>query len=166
LRAHDARVRPHELQPDDQRFDTADQEEGERAHPIEDADPLVIDGGEPREHSCCRGDREAGSGRGWAAIERSRLHSRRHHFNPLRYAATALACSSVRPRSGIFAPGLSRCGSCTHAATLSDVFGHMPAASVARPPKWLRFGPSTPDETPAIVWQPTHALFVTLALPP
>src|SRR5262249_14679060 len=123
------------------------------------------DGGEPREHSCCRGDREAGSGRGWAAIERSRLHSLRHHFNPVRYAATALACSSVRPRSGIFAPGLSRCGSCTHAATLSDVFGHMPGASAARPPKWLRFGPSTPDETPAIVWQLTHALFVKMALP-
>src|SRR2546428_8587259 len=87
------------------------------------------------------------------------------YWRLVRYAAMAFACSSLRPRSGIFAPGLSRCGSRTHAATLAGVFGHLPAASMVRPPKWLRFGPSTPPDTPAIVWQPTHALLAKIALP-
>src|SRR5207249_5435482 len=113
-------------------------QECERRHAVEDPDALVIDRRHPRPDA-----------RALARVDELVLPQRvrdRHHFSPVRYAATAFACSSVRPRSGIFTPGLSRCGSRTHAATLSGVFGHMPAASMVRPPKWLRFGPSTRSE--------------------
>ena len=38
---------PGKLQLDEERFEPSDQEEDERRRPVEDADPLVIDGGHP-----------------------------------------------------------------------------------------------------------------------
>ena len=49
LGAHHRAVRSRQLQADDQRLDPAEQEERERGDPVEDADPLVIDGGDPAE---------------------------------------------------------------------------------------------------------------------
>ena len=45
------------------------------------------------------------------------------------------------------------------------MFGSIPAASVLRPPNVVRSGPSTPADTPRIVWQPTQARLAKMALP-
>ena len=47
IRRDERAVRLRELTADDQRLEAADQEEGERGDAVQDADPLVIDGGEP-----------------------------------------------------------------------------------------------------------------------
>src|SRR5207247_10201010 len=104
--------------------------------PVEDADPLVIDGGQPGQH-----------------------------LRLARYAATARAWSSVSPGAGILRPGLSRPGFFPHSATRSGVFGNMPAARVRRLPNVVRSGPSTPAETPRIVWHATQAPLAKIALP-
>src|SRR5206468_11421832 len=136
LRADDVLPRTGELQPDHERLEAAEQEEDERGDAVEDADPLVIDGGQPG-----------------------------HHLRLARYAATARAWSSVSPRAGILTPGLSPPGFFTHSATRSGVFGNMPAASVRRLPNVVRSGPSTPAETPRIVWHATQAPLAKIALP-
>jgi hypothetical protein len=41
----------------------------------------------------------------------------------------------------MFAPGLISCGFSIHFATFAGVFCSTPAASVVRPPKWVRSGP-------------------------
>ena len=53
---------PGQLEPDQQGLDPRDQEERERGHAVEDADPLVVDRGEP-------GDEPAGL-RGWWRVRR------------------------------------------------------------------------------------------------
>src|SRR5438128_2154600 len=53
LGADDVRVRCRELEPDQERLEAAQQEERERGHAVEDADPLVVDGRDP---GCCRED--------------------------------------------------------------------------------------------------------------
>jgi hypothetical protein len=47
LRVEDPSVRPGQLESDQQGLDPADDEEGERGDPVQDADALVIDGGQP-----------------------------------------------------------------------------------------------------------------------
>src|SRR3989442_11829701 len=107
------------------------------------------------------GPRKVRLGDDSALISRVRLG----HLRLVRYVATARAWSSVRPRGGILAPGLRAGGFLSHAVRASTVFGSMPAASVRRLPKVVRSGPRAPADTPRIVWHPTHALCVKIALP-
>src|SRR3989449_11376816 len=107
------------------------------------------------------GSRKARPGSGSAVIPRGPSD----HLRLIRYAATARAWASVRPSGGILAPGLRAGGVLSHAVTASTVFGSRPAASVRRLPKVVRSGPRAPVDTPRIVWHPTHALRVKIALP-
>jgi hypothetical protein len=76
LRADDVLLGQRELQPDEQRLDSADQQEDERRDAVEDADALVVDGREPRDHA-----RLGGKGDG----RRVRVDEpRRHHFSARR----------------------------------------------------------------------------------
>src|ERR1041384_4424162 len=47
LGAHQRVIRLHQLDAHDERFDPAHQEEEERGRPVQDADPLVVDGRDP-----------------------------------------------------------------------------------------------------------------------
>ena len=58
---------PGQLEPDDQRLEPAEQEEDERGDAVEDADPLVVDGGEPGEQPVAR--RAAAPPRPEAAVD-------------------------------------------------------------------------------------------------
>src|SRR6266511_6159181 len=107
------------------------------------------------------GPRKARPGSGSAVIPRGPSD----HLRLNRYAATARAWASVRPSGGILAPGLRAGGFLSHVVTASTVFGSMPAASVRRLPKVVGAGPRAPVDTPRIVWHPTHALRVKIALP-
>src|SRR2546428_5391240 len=114
---------------------------------------------------------EAGLDRGWPAMGtawlRSALITRgsSRYLRFVRYSATARAWASVRPSCGILAPGLRAGGFLSHAVTASTVFGSRPAASVRRLPKVVRSGPRAPADTPRIVWHPTPAPRLKIALP-
>src|SRR6267143_5552954 len=122
---------------------------------------LIVVAGASRPALAEGGPKKVRPGSDSALISRVRLD----HLRLVRYAATARAWSSVRPSGGILAPGLRAGGFLSHAVTTSTVFGSMPAASVRRLPKVVRSGPRAPVDTPRIVWHPTHALRVKMALP-
>src|SRR5690242_19690761 len=137
-------VRLSELRPNHERLDPADQEEPERRPEVEQPDPLVIGGGEP-------------------GLEANGAT----HLRLPRYATRAAMSASVR--GGFMrvmrTPGLSDGASAIQLARCAESFGNRPAATVVRLPRWVRFGPMIPGETPWIVWQPMHAERENTAFP-
>src|SRR5207247_10065702 len=106
-----------------------DQEKPERRPEIQQPDALVNGGGEP-------------------AL----------HFRLWRYAIRLSRSCGDRFWGGISAPGLSDGAFMIQRCSVSVVLGNNAPAIVARPPTWLRSGPTLPCATPAIVWQPMQAL--------
>src|SRR5690242_16150960 len=66
---------------------------------------------------------------------------------------------------GMIEPGLCLGASMIHALRFSGVLGNMPAAIVVRVATLLRLGPTTPYDTPSIMWQATHWPFWNRARP-
>ena len=63
------------------------------------------------------------------------------------------------------APGFMWSGFSIHLITFSGVACMRLPAKVRRLAKCVRLGPITPADTPAMVWQPTHADFPKVSLP-
>ncbi|PYM60324.1 MAG: hypothetical protein DMD79_16015 [Candidatus Rokuibacteriota bacterium] len=62
-------------------------------------------------------------------------------------------------------PGFTPGGSASHAVRVPGVLGSIPPAMVVREPTWVRSGPTTPADTPVMVWQPTQAPVVKARSP-
>ncbi len=71
LGTHHTQVRTQQLRPDQHRFEPADQQEREGGDAVENADPLVVDGRDPRHHRRQRGRRCPGGGDGGVRARRS-----------------------------------------------------------------------------------------------
>src|SRR5438445_6564505 len=62
--------------------------------------------------------------------------------------------ASLRPRLGIFEPGLTFGGSRSHRRRFSGLISSRLPAKLVRESTWVRFGPIIPLETPSTVWHP------------
>ena len=103
IRRDEMIIRHRELHPHGKRLQPSDDEEYQRREHVEDADPLVVHGGEPRE-----------------LVMRALVgaqHSLDHcfcgfvdHFKLSRYAVKPASCSGVNSKFGIRTPGFTSCG--------------------------------------------------------
>src|SRR2546423_5114737 len=62
--------------------------------------------------------------------------------------------ASLRPRLGIFEPGLTLGGSRSHRRRFAGLISSRLPAKLVRDSTWVRFGPIIPLDTPSTVWQP------------
>src|SRR6476660_2082438 len=97
-------VRNSQLQAHEKRFDSADDEKDQSGQHVENGDPLVINGGKPRESIVCA------LGRIEDCLSELCDSSGAVHCRVERYALSWSSCWSVKLKSGMSAPGLMCCG--------------------------------------------------------
>src|SRR6266404_4978283 len=97
-------VRNCQLQANEKRFDSADDEKEQSGQHVENGDALVIDSGNPRQSIMCA------LGRIEDCLSELCDSSGAVHCSVDRYALSWSSCSSVKLKSGISAPGLICCG--------------------------------------------------------
>src|SRR4029450_13452219 len=116
-------VRHCELQSDEQRFGAADYKEDQSGQHIKNGNPLVINGGKPREAIV------RALGRIQDCVPELCNSSHAVHRRVERYSLSWSSCSSVKLKSGMSAPGLMCCGLFSQSRMLAGVFSRIPAPS-------------------------------------
>ncbi len=125
LRRHHPRLRVTQLDPHDEGFDPAEDQEHESRDEVADADDLVVHGGQGPD----------GARRGLPdPFESVQGGGGKAHRKRSRNATISSREAPSRPVEGINTPGFTADGSASHRAMLSGVLGRIPAARVARPP--------------------------------
>src|SRR4029077_8677216 len=142
-------VRHCQLQTDEKRFDSADDEKEQAGQHVENTDALVIDGGKPRELIV------SALGRIQDRLLELLDSSSAVHCSVERYSLSWFSCSSVKLKSGMSAPGLMCCGLLSQRRMFAGVFSRIPAPSCLRLPTCVRSGATrkSAPATPRIAWQ-------------
>src|SRR5438876_4912489 len=142
-------VRNCQLQANEKRFDSANDEKDQSGQHVENGDALVIYGGKPRELIV------SALGRIEDYLSELCDGSGTVHRSVERYSLSWSSCSSVKLKSGMSAPGLMCCGLLSQRRMFAGVFSRIPAPSCLRLPTCVRSGATrkSAPATPRIAWQ-------------